>query len=94
MKRQDLLETVEYQLAIIQLELYCKLNNYMETNNLTVKEAAKQLDTNKRVINKTLNGEFNYSLETFITLSNKLGYNIEITFSELPTHARGDGLGF
>ena len=82
MKRQDLLESVEYQLAIIQLELYCKLNNYMETNNLTVKEAAKQLDTNKRVINKTLNGEFNYSLETFIVLSNKLGYNIEITFNK------------
>lgn len=82
MKRQDLLESVEYQLAIIQLELYCKLNNYMETNNLTVKEAAKQLDTNKRVINKTLNGEFNYSLETFIILSNKLGYNIEITFNK------------
>ena len=82
MKRQDLLETVEYQLAIIQLELYCKLNNYMETNNLTVKEAAKQLNTNKRVIKKTLNGEFNYSLETFIVLSNKLGYNIEITFNK------------
>ena len=82
MKRQDLLESVEYQLAIIQLELYYKLNNYMETNNLTVKEAAKQLDTNKRVINKTLNGEFNYSLETFIILSNKLGYNIEITFNK------------
>ena len=82
MKRQDLLESVEYQLAIIQLELYCKLNNYMETNNLTVKEAAKQLDTNKRVINKTLKGDFNYSLETFIVLSNKLGYNIEITFNK------------
>ena len=82
MKRQDLLESVEYQLAIIQLELYCKLNNYMETNNLTVKEAAKQLDTNKRVINKTLKGDFNYSLETFIALSNKLGYNIEITFNK------------
>ena len=82
MKRQELLSSLEYQLAIIQLELYCKLNNYMETNNLTVKEAAKQLDTNKRVINKTLNGEFNYSLETFIALSNKLGYNIEITFNK------------
>lgn len=82
MKRQDLLETVEYQLAIIQLELYFKLVNYMETNNLTVKEAAKQLNTNKRVIKKTLNGEFNYSLETFITLANAIGYNIEITFNK------------
>ena len=82
MKRQELLSSPEYQLTTIQLELYCKLNNYMETNNLTVKEAAKQLDTNKRVINKTLNGEFNYSLETFIILSNKLGYNIEITFNK------------
>ena len=82
MKRKDLLETVEYQLTIIQLELYCKLNNYMETNNLTIKEAAKQLDTNKRVINKTLKGDFNYSLETFITLANAIGYNIEITFNK------------
>lgn len=82
MKRQDLLESVEYQLNSIQLELFFKLVNYMETNNLTVKEAAKQLDTNKRVINKTINGEFNYSLETFIALSNKLGYNIEITFNK------------
>ena len=82
MKRQDLLETVEYQLAIIQLELYCKLNNYMETNNLTVKEAAKQLNTKRRVIKKTLNGDFNYSLETFITLANAIGYNIEITFNK------------
>ena len=82
MKRQELLSSPEYQLTTIQLELYCKLNNYMETNNLTIKEAAKQLDTNKRVIKKTLNGDFNYSLETFIALSNKLGYNIEITFNK------------
>ena len=82
MKRQDLLETVEYQLAIIQLELYYKLNNYMETNSLTVKEAAKQLNTKRRVIKKTLNGDFNYSLETFITLANAIGYNIEITFNK------------
>ena len=82
MKRQELLSSPEYQLTTIQLELYFKIVHYMETNNLTVKEAAKQLDTNKRVINKTLNGEFNYSLETFIVLSNKLGYNIEITFNK------------
>lgn len=82
MKRQELLSSLEYQLAIIQLELYCKLNNYMEANNLTTKEAAKQLDTKRRVIKKTINGEFNYSLETFIALSNKLGYNIEITFNK------------
>ena len=82
MKRQELLESVEYQLSIIQLELYCKLNNYMETNNLTIKEAAKQLNTKRRVIKKTLNGDFNYSLETFITLANAIGYNIEITFNK------------
>ena len=54
----------------------------METNNLTVKETAKQLDTNKRVIKKTLNGDFNYSLRTLITLANAIGYNIEITFNK------------
>ena len=54
----------------------------METNNLTVKEAAKQLNTKRRVIKKTLNGDFNYSLETFITLANAIGYNIEITFNK------------
>ena len=82
MKRQELLSSIEYQLAIIQLELYCKLTNYMETNNLTIKEAAKQLNTKRRVIKKTLNGDFNYSLETFITLANAIGYNIEITFNK------------
>lgn len=82
MKRQELLETVEYQLAIIQLELYFKLVHYMETNNLTVKEAAKQLNTKRRVIKKTLNGDFNYSLETLITLANAIGYNIKITFNK------------
>lgn len=82
MKRKDLLETVEYQLTNIQLDLYFKLVHYMETNNLTVKEAAKQLNTKRRVIKKTLNGDFNYSLETFITLANAIGYNIEITFNK------------
>jgi plasmid maintenance system antidote protein VapI len=82
MNRQDLLETVEYQLTNIQLGLFFKLTNYMETNNLTVKEAAKQLNTKRRVIKKTLNGDFNYSLETFITLANAIGYNIEITFNK------------
>ena len=82
MKRKDLLETVEYQLTNIQLDLYFKLVHYMETNNLTVKEAAKQLNTKRRVIKKTLNGDFNYSLETFITLTNAIGYNIEITFNK------------
>lgn len=82
MKRQELLETVEYQLTTIQLELYFKLVHYMETNNLTVKEAAKQLNTKRRVIKKTLNGDFNYSLETLITLANAIGYNIKITFNK------------
>ena len=82
MKRQDLLETVEYQLTNIQLELLFELVDYMKTNNLTVKEAAKQLNTNKRVINKTITGDFNYSLKTFITLANAIGYNIEITFNK------------
>ena len=82
MKRKDLLETVEYQLTNIQLDLYFKLVRYMETNNLTIKEAAKQLNTKRRVIKKTLNGDFNYSLETFISLANNLGYNIEITFNK------------
>ena len=82
MKRKDLLETVEYQLTNIQLDLYFKLVHYMETNNLTVKEAAKQLNTKRRVIKKILNGDFNYSLETFITLTNSIGYNIEITFNK------------
>jgi plasmid maintenance system antidote protein VapI len=82
MNRQDLLETSEYQLTKIQLDLCFKLVHYMETNNLTVKEAAKQLNTKRRVIKKTLNGDFNYSLETFITLANAIGYNIEITFNK------------
>lgn len=82
MKRQELLLSPEYQLTNIQLELLFKLVNYMETNNLTVKEAAKQLDTNKRVIKKTLNADFNYSLKTLITLANTIGYNIEITFNK------------
>lgn len=41
-----------------------------------------RLNTNKRVIKKTLNGDFNYSLETLITLANTIGYNIEITFNK------------
>ena len=82
MKRKDLLETVEYQLTNIQLDLYFKLVHYMETKGFTPKEAAKQLNTKRRVIKKTLNGDFNYSLETFITLTNSIGYNIEITFNK------------
>ena len=82
MKRQELLSSIEYQLTKIQLELYFKLVHYMETKGFTVKEAAKQLNTKRRVIKKTLNGDFNYSLETFITLANAIGYNIEITFNK------------
>ena len=82
MKRQELLSSLEYQLATIQFDLYFRLVHYMETNHLTVKEAAKQLNTKRRVIKKTLNGDFNYSLETFITLANAIGYNIEITFNK------------
>lgn len=82
MKRQELLSSIEYQLTKIQLELYFKLVHYMETNNLTVKEAAKQLNTKRRVIKKTLNGDFNYSLKTLITLANTIGYNIEMTFNK------------
>ena len=45
MKRQELLSSPEYQ-----LELCFKLVHYMETNNLTIKEAAKQLNTKRRGI--------------------------------------------
>lgn len=82
MERQELLSSPEYQLTKIQLDLYFKLVHYMETKGFTHKEAAKQLNTKRRVIKKTLNGDFNYSLETFITLANAIGYNIEITFNK------------
>ena len=62
MKRQELLSSLEYQLTKIQFDLYFKLVRYMETNHLTVKEAAKQLNIKRLVIKKTLNGDFNYSL--------------------------------
>lgn len=69
MNRKELLESKEYWVAKIQQELYEKLTEYMEVNNLSKTQLAEQLNFSKGYISQLLNGDFDHKISKLVELS-------------------------
>lgn len=83
MNRLELLQTNDYWVAKIQIELYNQLSDYMKKHHLNRSQLADKLGVTKGYVSQILNGDFNHRLSTLVELSLAMGKAPVIQFSDL-----------
>lgn len=85
LKKEELVQTPEYWLELIQNDLYKHVTKYMQKEGINQTELAKRLGVSKGYISQVLNGNFNYTLKKLIELSLAIGLMPKVRFeSALP----------
>lgn len=74
MKRKDLLNSKEYWLTKIQLDIAEKLTSYMHLNNITTEKLAILIWKSVKDTEKILDGDFNGSVYDMIGIYLAIGY--------------------
>ena len=70
---KELIETPEYWITRIQLDLYTQLQNYMKENGLNRTQLAEKLGVTKGYVTQILNGDFDHRLSKMVELSLAVG---------------------
>ena len=70
---KELIETPEYWITRIQLDLYTQLQNYMKENGLNRTQLAEKLGVTKSYVTQILNGDFDHRLSKLVELSLAVG---------------------
>jgi len=81
MKREKIIKSKGYNITKIQNELYRQLTNYLEENNITRTQFAKELGVSKGYVSQILNGDFDYKLSKLVELSLAIGKIPDIKFT-------------
>lgn len=85
MTYDELLQTPEYWTTKIQLELFDKVEKYLEDNKLSRADFAKQIGVSKGYVTQILNGDFDHRISKLVELSLAIGYFPNIKFEEQQT---------
>jgi len=71
--RDELLASEEYLLGNIQFELYHDIQNYLDSNDMSQTDFAKELNVTKGYVSQILNGDFDHKLSKLISLYKTIG---------------------
>lgn len=82
MTREELINSREYWIAKIQLDLFNQLKNYMNANNLSQSQLAEKLGVTKGYISQILNGDFDHRISKLVELALAIGYVPVITYEK------------
>jgi transcriptional regulator with XRE-family HTH domain len=80
MKREKLLKSKGYNVTKIQNELFRELTEYLDKNEITRTQFAKQLGVTKGYVSQVLNGDFDYKLSKLVELSLAIGKVPQVKF--------------
>jgi transcriptional regulator with XRE-family HTH domain len=83
LKHEELVKKPEFWLETIQNEIFRQVTDYLNDNNLTQTQFAKQLGVSKGYVSQIMKGEFNYTLKKLIELSLAVGKAPVIVFKPL-----------
>ena len=89
MEREKLVRSKGYNVTKIQNELFRQLTEYLEVNNLTRTQFAKQLGVTKGYVSQILNGDFDYKLSKLVELSLAIGKVPEVNFISIQEVIKG-----
>lgn len=84
MTRDELLNSREYWITKIQLDLFNQLESYMTDNNISRTQLAEKLGVTKGYVSQILNGDFDHKISKLVDLALAIGQVPVITY-EKPT---------
>lgn len=92
MKREELINSPEYCLARIQIDLFNKVDKYMKDNKLTRKKLADQLGVTKGYVSQILNGDADHRISKLVELSLAIGLIPHLQFEKIEDALAVDSL--
>lgn len=81
MRREELLSSKEYWLSKIQIDLFNKVEDYIEQNKLSRNQLADQLNVSEDDVNKILNGDADFAISKLVELCLAMGVAPQFTFA-------------
>jgi transcriptional regulator with XRE-family HTH domain len=83
MKREELINSPEYWLAKIQIDLFNRVDKFMKENKLNRTNLAEKLGVTKGYISQILNGDADHRLSKIVELSLAIGLVPHIQFEKI-----------
>lgn len=90
MTRKELLSSVGYWTANVQISLYEMIGKYLKEKELSKTQFAEKLGVSKGYVSQVLNGDFNHKISKLVQLSLAVNKVPVLTFVELDTYVRED----
>ena len=90
MDRKQLLNSKEYWLSKIQINLFNQVFDYLENNNMNRSELAKKLGVTKGYISQVLNGDSDHRISKMVELSLAIGVIPDVRFKNLNEYLKTD----
>lgn len=90
MDRKQLLNSKEYWLSKIQIDLFNQVSDYLEKNNMNRSELAKKLGVTKGYVSQILNGDSDHRLSKMVELSLAIGLIPDLRFKNLEEYLKTD----
>ncbi len=83
MTREELIQSKEYWMAKLQIDLFNEVEDYMIKNALNRVQFAEKLGVSKGYISQVLNGEADHRMSKFVELALSIGLVPNLTFEKL-----------
>lgn len=83
MTREELIQSKEYWLAKLQIDLFNEVEVYMKKNGLSRVQFAESLGVSKGYVSQILNGDVDHRMSKFVELALSIGLVPSITFEKV-----------
>jgi transcriptional regulator with XRE-family HTH domain len=94
MKREELIQSKEYWIAKIQIDLFNEVEAYMKANNLNRAQFAEKLGVSKGYVSQILNGEADHRISKLVELALSIGLVPSVSFEKMEDVMRRDKAGY
>ena len=92
MKREELLNSKEYWLSKIQIDLFNEVEKYMQRNGLNRTQLAEKLGVSKDYISEILNGDADHLISKLVELSLAIGMAPRLSYEDLDLLVKADSI--
>jgi transcriptional regulator with XRE-family HTH domain len=82
MTREELIQSKEYWIAKLQIDLFNEVEDYMHKNKLTRTQFAEKLGVSKGYISQILNGDADHRMSKLVELSLAIGLLPNISYEK------------
>jgi len=83
MTREELIQSKEYWMAKLQIDLFNQVETYMKKNGLNRVQFAEKLGVSKGYVSQILNGDADHRLSKLVELSLSIGLAPTLSFEDI-----------